>query len=90
MNNLFRGIPFSHEDKIHEHIQESLLLRRRTKGNFSCCFRSFLHNKTVFNIITLIFREQDFSKRRAFLLTHPVDNIYLSGEPEKVPTFKNS
>ena len=26
MNNLFRGIPFSHEDKIHEHIQESLLL----------------------------------------------------------------
>ena len=26
MNNLFRGIPFSHEDKIHEQIQESLLL----------------------------------------------------------------
>ena len=42
VNNLFRGIPFSHEDKIHEHIQELLLLGRRTKGNFACCFRSFL------------------------------------------------
>ena len=26
--NLFRGIPFSHEDKIHEHIQESLSLEK--------------------------------------------------------------
>ena len=42
VNNLFRGIPFSHEDKIHEHTQESFLLRRRTKGNFACCFCSFL------------------------------------------------
>ena len=38
VNNLLRAIPFSHEDKIHEHIQESLLLGRRTKGNFACCF----------------------------------------------------
>ena len=30
------------KDKIHEHIQELLLLGRRTKGNFACCFRSFL------------------------------------------------
>ena len=28
--------------------------------------------KTVFNIIALIFREQDFFKLRVFLLTHPV------------------
>ena len=42
VNYLFRGIPFSHEDKIHEHIQESLLLGRRTTGNFLCGFRSFL------------------------------------------------
>ena len=42
MNNLFRGIPFSHEDKIHEHIQESLLLGRRTKGILAWCFLSFL------------------------------------------------
>ena len=35
VNNLFRGIPVSHEDKIHEHIQVSLLLGRRTKGNFA-------------------------------------------------------
>ena len=42
VNNFFRGIPFSHEDKIHEHIQESFLLGRRAKGNFACCFRSFL------------------------------------------------
>ena len=27
---------------MHEHIQESLLSERRTKGNFACCFPSFL------------------------------------------------
>ena len=27
---------------MHEHIQESFLLGRRTKGNFACCFHSFL------------------------------------------------
>ena len=27
---------------MHEHIQESSLLGRRAKGNFACCFRSFL------------------------------------------------
>ena len=42
MNNLFTGIPLSHEDKIHEHTQESLLLGRRTKGNLALCFHSFL------------------------------------------------
>ena len=42
MNNWFSGIPFSHEDKVHEHIQKSLLLEGRTKGNFACCFCSFL------------------------------------------------
>ena len=31
MNNLFRGIPFSHEDKIHDHIQEFLLLGRKQR-----------------------------------------------------------
>ena len=30
---IFRGIPFSQEDKIHEHIQEALLLGKITKGN---------------------------------------------------------
>ena len=96
MNNLFRGIPFTHEDKIHELIQESLLLERRTKGNLASRFHSILQvfergflqkisyfdgkewpikAGTVFNIIALIFREQDFLKRRAFLLTHPVFEI---------------
>ena len=42
MNILFKGIPFSHEDKIHENIQESLLLGRRTKGKLALCFHSFL------------------------------------------------
>ena len=42
INNLFRGIPFSQEDKIHEHIQVSLFLGRRTKGNLAWCFHSFL------------------------------------------------
>ena len=42
VNNLLRGNPFSHEDKIHEHVQESSLLGRKTKGNFACCFRSLL------------------------------------------------
>ena len=27
---------------MHEHIQKSSLLGRRTKGNFACYFRSFL------------------------------------------------
>ena len=32
---------------------------------------------TVFNIIALILREQDFFKHRVFLLTHPVQSIFL-------------
>ena len=36
------GIPFSHKDKIHEHIKESLLLGRRRKGNVARCFHSSL------------------------------------------------
>ena len=42
LKNLFRGIPFSHEDNIHEHIQESLLLGRRAQQNLAWCFHSFL------------------------------------------------
>ena len=34
VDNLFRAIPFSHEDEIHEHIKESLLPGWETKGNF--------------------------------------------------------
>ena len=40
MNNLFRGIPFSHEEKLHEYIQHPTLLAvsarfcRLTKGAF--------------------------------------------------------
>ena len=41
MNDFVRGISFSHEDKIHEHTQESLLLGRRTKGNLASCLHSF-------------------------------------------------
>ena len=41
MNNLFRGNQFSHEDEIHKHIQESLLLGRRTKGNLLAVFNRF-------------------------------------------------
>ena len=42
MNNLFKGISFSQEDKIHAHIQMSLLMGKGTKGNIACCFHSFL------------------------------------------------
>ena len=42
VNNLFSGFPFSHEDNLHEQIEESLLLGRRTKGNLAWCFHSFL------------------------------------------------
>ena len=42
MKNLFRGIPFSQEDEIHEHIQMSIFLGRRAKGNLACCFHSSL------------------------------------------------
>ena len=101
VNNLFRGIPFYHENKIPEHIKKSLLLGRRTKGNFACYFRSFLQvfergfllkisyfdrkerpikareitetnmtyrgsNKTVFNIIALIFGSWIFSNAGRF------------------------
>ena len=41
VNNLFKGIPFPHEDKIQERIQESSLLGRRTKGNLAWCSNSF-------------------------------------------------
>ena len=41
MNKLFRGIPFSDEDKIHERIQESLLLGRRTKEILLAVFDRF-------------------------------------------------
>ena len=42
VNNLFRASPFYQEEKIHEHIQVSFVLRRRTKGNLAWCFHSFL------------------------------------------------
>ena len=38
LNNLVRGIPFSYDDKIQEHIKESLLLGRRTKEKFCLVF----------------------------------------------------
>ena len=38
VNRLFKGIPFPHDDKIQEHIQEPLLLGRRTKGNLAWYF----------------------------------------------------
>ena len=54
MNDLFREIPISPEDKIYEHIQVSFLLGSRTKGNLACCSRfcrfsrrSFLKNQPI-------------------------------------------
>ena len=44
INNLLRGIPFSQEDEIHEHIQVSVLLGRSTKETLACCFHSFLQD----------------------------------------------
>ena len=43
MNNLFKGIPFFHEEKTHEYMQMSLLALRRTKRNlaFSLVFAAF-------------------------------------------------
>ena len=40
--DLFTGIPFSQVDKKHEHIQESLLMGKITKGNLAWCFHLFL------------------------------------------------
>ena len=42
MNNFFKGLPSSQENKILEHTQMSLLIRRSKKGNLACCFDSFL------------------------------------------------
>ena len=41
MNNLFRAISLFQESKIHEHMQVSLLLERRTKGILAYCFIQF-------------------------------------------------
>ena len=41
MNNLLMGIQFSKEDKIHQHMQVSLLPGRRRKENLACRFHSF-------------------------------------------------
>ena len=41
VKKLFRGVPLS-EHEIYEHIQESLLLGKKTKGNLAWCFHSFL------------------------------------------------
>ena len=55
VDNLFRGIPFSHEDKIHEHIKESLLPGRRRKGLFfllfSLIFAGFQKGLSVENLM---------------------------------------
>ena len=42
INSLFREIPFSQDDRIHEYMQVSLLQGMITKGNFAGCFHSFL------------------------------------------------
>ena len=43
MNILFRGIPLSHKDKIHEYIQMLLLRGKRIKGgSLASYFNSFL------------------------------------------------
>ena len=41
MSNLFRGIPYSQDDKIHVYIQVSLVLGTRTKGNLAWRFACF-------------------------------------------------
>ena len=58
MNNLFRGISFSQEDKIHEHIQVSLLLGRRTKGKFAACFCRLSKGLSAEN---LVFRREEMT-----------------------------
>ena len=41
MNNLFRGISFSQEDKIHEHIKEALLLEGEQREILLAVFTRF-------------------------------------------------
>ena len=41
MNNLFRAISLFQESKIHEHMQVSFLLERRTNGILAYCFIQF-------------------------------------------------
>ena len=86
VNNLFRGIPFSHENKIHEHIQESLLLGRRKKGNFACFFARFCRfSKGPFCRKSPISAGRNdrlkpfvfIDSPRAYLLTHPVVPLWV-------------
>ena len=63
MNNIFKRIPFSQENKIHEHTQVSLLLGRTTKGNLVCCFHSCLQvSKGAFGL-----KSQISSRRKSRL-----------------------
>ena len=62
VNNLFRGIPFSYEDKIHEDIQESLLLGRGAKGNFALCFHFiFAGFRKGLSAESLLFRQEEMA-----------------------------
>ena len=41
VSNLFKGIPFSYEENILDHILELLLLGMRSKGNLAWCSDTF-------------------------------------------------
>ena len=58
VNNSFRGIPFSREDKIHERVPESLLSGRRTKGNLLAISLVFAGFRKGLSIENLLFRRE--------------------------------
>ena len=95
VNNLFRGIPFSHEDKIkiNEHSRV-IVARKKNKGKTCLVFslvlqvfeRVFLQKISHFDRqgwIALIFRDQGFFKRRPFFIDSPVTNT----ESHSIPSI---
>ena len=48
---------------MHEHIQESFLSGRRTKGNFACCFHTFLQIFEGLSAENLQFRREGMTNQ---------------------------
>ena len=78
MNNLFKAITFSQEDKIHEMHVSVIVVRKEIQGNFDRRFRSFFSGfrmsflKKISHIKSFCYEILEQLGR--FLLTH---GIYL-------------
>ena len=63
VNNLFKGIPFSHEDKIHEQAHPGVIIaRKENKGKFCLLFSLVLAGfRKGLSAENLLFRREGMS-----------------------------